>query len=141
MTQPPYTEARVHELETQLEAASRRLEVALTPESMDALGDGWAAFAKSRRLEVEETAAQLGQARSETQEGGGRILALSHVWDDLDGEQQAEALRWAFERVVVHRTPPREEPNLEFVVKAIRPIRLELRPADITPTDWQVPHE
>ena len=120
-------------LEEALEVATRRFEQVQSPAAQDALGEAWAATAKERREARDAAAAALGEARQAAgvEDGGGRVLELGHIWDDLDPQQQREALRWAFTEVRVARVPRGERPAFTFVRAADRPFRLEFRPPDL----------
>jgi hypothetical protein len=125
-------------LEEALTHAERRFEQVQSPEAMDALGDAWAATAKARRQERDDAARALGEARAESgvEPSGGTILRLGHIWDDLDPQQQREALHWTFERVTIRKVPRGQPPSLEYTVRATRPFgTLEMRPPEIIAVD------
>lgn len=110
-------------LEEALAIAERRWEQVQSPAAMDALGDDWAANVKARRAERDAAAAALGAARAESglEAGGETVLVLGHIFDDLEPDQQREALRWIFAEIVVAKVPQYQPPQLTFVPRATRP--------------------
>ena len=91
-------------LEAQLERAEQRLAQALAPEAQDALGDRWTATVKERRVEREQVAETLGQARLHDQPRPG-IVALQPRWDsgELTVQEKREWLAWWFPAITVDR--------------------------------------
>jgi len=121
-------------LEDALVQAEWRFEQVQSAEAMDALGDAWPANVKARRAERDEAARLLGAARAEAgiSSDGGEVYRLSHIWEDLDRDQQRAALQWTFERVRVAKVPSRQKPDLTFVPRATRPYgSIAYRPAEI----------
>jgi hypothetical protein len=108
-------------LETELAKSEARLAQTLLPDAQDALGDVWAATAKSRRVERDEAARELGEGRAMSGvAGSGKVLRLGHIWDDLAPSQQREALRWVFQEVRVRKVPLGHAPDLTFIPRATR---------------------
>lgn len=95
----PYLEA--------VATTERRLEQAMTPESQDALGGGWAAYVKERRVEHEEALSALGEARHEAHKGQAPdVYDLRKRWPDLTTAQRREELALYDARVIVHGPNP-----------------------------------
>jgi site-specific DNA recombinase len=128
----PEDDVDLSSYEEALAVAERRLEQMLTPESQDALGPTWPATAKARRVERDDAAAALGEARQTAGASGkGRVVQLGQLWDDiLDPVVRREALAWHFDKVIAHPTSTRGQrtgdripttPDLEFVVRTTRP--------------------
>jgi DNA invertase Pin-like site-specific DNA recombinase len=88
--------------------AQRRLDQVDTPEAMDALGDGWVANVKARRLELEDAEAALGKARVEAgEDAAAAILDLRERWPELDpGERRERLHQYAVKRVIVNGPKP-----------------------------------
>lgn len=121
-------------LEEALAVAERRWEQVQTPAAMDALGDDWTANVKARRSERDAAAAALGAARADAgvSVDGGKVLRLGHIWEDLEPDQQREALHWTFEEVRVARVPRGQRPDLTFVPRATRPFgAIAFRPPEL----------
>jgi hypothetical protein len=128
--------AEAHDLspfEEALTSAERRFAYVQSPEAIDALGDAWAATAKSYREDRDAAARVLGEARANAGvagTGNGRPVNLGWIWDDLDQEQRRSALQQTFDRVVVSKVSRGAEPELEFV-PSTRRWRLEYTPVDL----------
>jgi site-specific DNA recombinase len=114
--------AELDGLQAALSAAERRLEQALREETMDALGDKWAAFAKEHREAHDHAAATLRAARAIAPEAA-ELLTLAYAWqrgDKLSPEDRRRLLRAAFPRIVVTKRAPGErlvelEPGYGFM--------------------------
>jgi DNA invertase Pin-like site-specific DNA recombinase len=122
-------------LERALEDAERRFAAIQTPDVQDAMGSDWAANLRERREARDAAAAALVEARQEAGEtaDGRKVLALGHIWEDLEPSQQRLALRWLFAEVRVAKVPRGQRPDLAFVPRAKRPwgSTLEYRPPEI----------
>lgn len=92
------------------EAADRRLEQVLAPDMQDALGEGWAAVVKERRLEREEAGRALGEARAragDDEEPQFHFLHAVLVDDagklDLPFAEKRRLLAEVFPAIALHR--------------------------------------
>jgi DNA invertase Pin-like site-specific DNA recombinase len=120
--------------------AQRRYDQAMSPDAQDALQSAWSGYVRARREELEAAAAALAEAQ-EHGPAPERELMLGAVWDDMAPADQKDALRYLYERVVVHRADARgADPRVELVLRETRPgWRWEYRPVELLPTDWTPP--
>jgi DNA invertase Pin-like site-specific DNA recombinase len=98
-------------LQAALDRAQTRLDQALLPETQDALGIEFAAFAKARRQERDDAAAMLGRARAAAPADKPDVRSLQEAWPTLSVEVRREILAETFPAIAVQRQPD-EDGNL-----------------------------